>query len=296
MKFKSKMVLGMVALATSIGTLPAFAGFNQGHWVTFSGEPMFAIKGASHGLSPEKRAWVAQDNLDNALAVSPDKSPSAVSVVKVNGGYTVQVGGRYILTADAESAAMEGMSAEELAHAWAGSIKDRLANSSDAERYVATLRDEHALQANVSVTETDIVRSGEDGIPFRMAEGSLTMHPTLADQCILVLKKNVVLENGYLPERSVLTGVISKDGQGDYVTFTTATLPDGRAVTLTNVVASASFSTAAPHPVLTLNMPANELTGSREPALIGIGAQESNIAVIEERSNMVASTRSDIQM
>jgi len=293
---KTKGLMAMLAVTTLAGTLPAFAGFNQGHWVTFNGEPMFAIKGSAAGLAPERRAWIAQDKLDNALANMSDKSPSTVSVAKVNGGYTVQVGGKYILTADSQSAAMEGMSALELANAWAGAIRDRLANQADAERYVATLRDEHPLKANVSVTETDVVRSVDDGIPFRMAEGSLSMHPTLADNCILVLKKSVVLENGYLPERAVLTGVISKDGQGDYVTFTTATLPDGKTVALTNVVASTSYTTDAPHPVLTLNMPANELTGNREPAMVGVGAQESRVAVIEERSNMVATGSSDIQL
>jgi predicted component of type VI protein secretion system len=296
MKLKFKTLLGLVALTIGIGTLPANAGFNQGNWVTFSGEPMFQVKSGAAGLSAERRAWVAQDNLDNALAVNPSKSPSTVQVCKVNGGYTVQVGGKYILTADADSARMENMSALELANAWAGAIKDRLANRDDSQRYIATLRDEHALKANVSVTETDIVRSREEGIPFRMAEGTLTMSPDVADQCILVLKKNVVLQNGYLPERSILTGVISKDGQGEYVTFTQATTPAGHTVKLTNVVASAAFSTDAPHPVLTLNMPANPQTSSREPALVGVGAQESNIAVIEERNNMVAVTTDDLQM
>jgi len=298
MKFKSKVstLLGVVAVATLTATLPAHAGFNQGHFVTFQGEPLFAIKGGAYGMSPERRAWVTQDNLDNALALSSDKSPNAVAVAKVNGGYTVQVGGRYIITADAASAAMEGMNARELASAWASAIKDRLANAADTERYIATLRDEHALKANVSITETDLVRASSDGVPFKMAEGSLSMHPTLADHVVLVLRKNVAMENMILPQRSVLVGVLSKDANGEYVTFTTATLPDGRSVTLTNVVASGTFTTDAPHPVLTLNMPANELSGSREPALIGVGAQEGNVAVIEERSKMVATGETDVQM
>lgn len=300
MKFKLgtkvNALLGMVAVTTLVATLPASAGFNKGHYVTFHGEPLFAIKGGAYGMSPERRAWVAQDKLDNALATLADRSPSVVTVAKVNGGYTVQVGGHYILTADAVSAAMEGMSANELAHAWASSIRDRLANASDTERYVATLRDEHQLKANVSVTETDLIRASDEGLPFRMAEGSLSVHPTIADNVILVLKKNVSLENMLLPERSVLVGVLSKDINGQYVTFTTATTPDGRTVQLSNVVASTSFATDAPHPVLTLNMPANELTGSREPALVGVGAQESNVALIEERSRMVATGETDTQM
>lgn len=300
MKFKLgtkvNALLGLVAVSTVVATLPASAGFNKGHYVTFHGEPLFAIKGGAYGMSPERRAWVAQDKLDNALATLSDRSPSCVNVVKVNGGYTVHVGGHYILTADGASAAMEGMSANELAHAWASSIRDRLANAADTERYVATLRDEHALKANVTVTETDIVRAGDEGLPFRMAEGSLSVHPTIADNVILVLKKNVQLENVVLPERSVLVGVRAKDINGEYITFTTATMPDGSSVQLTNVVASTSFTTDAPHPVLTLSMPANELTGSREPALVGVGAQESNMAVIEERSKMVATGEGDTQM
>ncbi len=300
MKFKLgtkvSALLGMVAVSTLVATLPASAGFNQGHFVTFHGEPLFAIKGGAYGMSPERRAWVAQDKLDNALANISDRSPNAVTVAKVNGGYTVQVGGHYILTADAVSATMEGMSAQELATAWASAIRDRLANAADTERYVATLRDEHQLKANVSVTETDIVRASDEGLPFKMAEGSLSMHPTIADNVVLVLKKNVSLDNMMLPERSVLVGVLSKDVNGEYVTFTNATLPDGRTVQLTNVVAATSYATDAPHPVLTLNMPANELTGSREPALIGVGAQESNVAVIEERSKMVATGELDPNM
>lgn len=300
MKFKLgtkvSALLGMVAVSTLVATLPASAGFNQGHFVTFHGEPLFAIKGGAYGMSPERRAWVAQDKLDNALANISDRSPNAVTVAKVNGGYTVQVGGHYILTADAVSATMEGMSAQELATAWASAIRDRLANAADTERYVATLRDEHQLKANVSVTETDIVRATDEGLPFKMAEGSLSMHPTIADNVVLVLKKNVSLDNMMLPERSVLVGVLSKDVNGEYVTFTNATLPDGRTVQLTNVVAATSYATDAPHPVLTLNMPANELTGSREPALIGVGAQESNVAVIEERSKMVATGELDPNM
>lgn len=300
MKFKLgtkvSALLGMVAVSTLVATLPASAGFNKGHFVTFHGEPLFAIKGGAYGMSPERRAWVAQDKLDNALANISDRSPNAVTVAKVNGGYTVQVGGHYILTADAVSATMEGMSAQELATAWASAIRDRLANAADTDRYVATLRDEHQLKANVSVTETDIVRATDEGLPFKMAEGSLSMHPTIADNVVLVLKKNVALDNMILPERSVLVGVLSKDVNGEYVTFTTATLPDGRSVQLTNVVAATSYATDAPHPVLTLNMPANELTGSREPALIGVGAQESNVAVIEERSKMVATGELDPNM
>lgn len=293
---KMKPLLAMVAVATLAGTLPAFAGFSQGHYVTFHGEPLFAIKGGAAGMSPERRAWVAQDNLDNALATISDRSPETVTVARINSGYTVQVGGQYILTADRNSAAMEGMSAGELAHAWAGAIRDRLADSAETESYVATLRDEHALKTNVSVTETDMVRTSDAGTPFRMAEGSLSMHPELADNVLLVLRKSVVLENTTLPERAVLQGVISRDGRADFVSFSTATLPDGQVLALTNVVASSHFSTDAPHPVLTLNMPANEMTGSREPALIGVGAQEANIAVIEERSNMVATTTTEIQM
>lgn len=300
MKFKLgtkvSALLGLVAVTTLVTTLPASAGFSQGHFVTFQGEPMFAIKGGAYGLSPERRAWIAQDKLDNALANIADRSPNAVTVAKVNGGYTVQVGGHYILTADAVSATMENMSPQELATAWANAIRDRLANAAATDRYIATLRDEHQLKANVSVTETDIVRAGDEGLPFKMAEGSLSVHPTIANNVVLVLKKNVSLDNFTLPERSVLVGVRAKDINGEYITFTTATLPDGRTVALTNVVAQSSFTTDAPHPVLTLNIPANELTGSREPALIGVGAQESNVAVIEERSKMVATGEGDTPM
>lgn len=297
MRVTKKISLLLVAATVGLmGTAPAFAGMSEGRSVTFLGDPMFAISGAAGGMTAEKRAWVAQDNFDNALATASNKSPSAIQVCRENGAYTVRFDGRYLLTADAASASAAGMSALGLATSWADSMRAKLSDSDATQRYLATLRDDYKLKANVAVVESDIIRSGDDAIPFKLAEGSLSMDPEHPGQVLLVLDKAVVVaKDVVVPENAIMTGYLAKDSNGaDYISFTTATIPQGDTIMLKGVIAQTSFSTEAPHLVCTNDMPANELTGVREPARIGIGAQEGRIAVIQQESRMVAATEQDV--
>jgi hypothetical protein len=81
------------------------------------GSPIFSILAAAEEFSPEHRAWLAQDALDNALVSSPSKGPDAVSVGRVNGAICVLLGGHKVVCADRASARMEKMSPEQLADA-----------------------------------------------------------------------------------------------------------------------------------------------------------------------------------
>lgn len=295
---KSKKSL-LVAIAATVGLMavapgvfsPAMAGMSSGDFVTFLGEPMIAIKGDAGGMTAAHRAWVAQDNFDNALATAVNKSPSAVEVFRERNAYTVRLDGKYILSADAASALASGMSAKDLADFWAAAMREKLANAEATARYVASLRDEHPLKANVSVTENELVRAETGTLPFRMAEGSLSVDPDHQGQVLLVLDKAVTVQQGILPEKCVLYGSLLKRESGKpYIAFNTCQYPDGHTLVLKGVVAETYVHTDAPHLVCTQSIPANELTGAREPASIGIGAQEADIAVIEQESGMVAAT------
>ncbi len=290
---KSKVSL-LIALAATLGLMssPAMAGLSSGNYVTFMGQPMIAIEGNANGMSAEHRAWVAQDNFDNALANATNRSPDAVQVCRENGAYTVRLDGKYILSADGASAAAAGMTAKELAFAWAGAMKAKLADANATMAYVASLRDEHALKANVSITQNELL-GGENAVnlPFRMAEGSLAADPAHPGQVLLVLDKSVQVQQGLLPEDTKLMGYLAKKPDGKpCVSFNSAQLPNGKTMVLRGVVAETYVNTAPPHLVCSQDIPANELTGVREPARVGIGAQAGSTAIVEQDVGEVAVT------
>ncbi|HEY9714338.1 MAG TPA: hypothetical protein V6C72_12785, partial [Chroococcales cyanobacterium] len=136
---------GIIALSA---TLPVGA-FNQGNNVTLGGIPIFDIKCSAEGFSPDRRAWQAQDALDNALFLTKDAGPECVSVARQNGAYVLKLGGYYVATADGASAAEEKLTAEGLADKWANSLKDALSNPDRVAAYVATLKDPNKVEGDV---------------------------------------------------------------------------------------------------------------------------------------------------
>lgn len=286
-------VSGLVSIAAMIvgsSICPAFAGFNHGNQVTFSGDPMFSITGSAGGFSPEKRAWQAQDAMDNALANAASLSPDSVAVVRKNGAITLQVDGHYVTTADAASADSCGMSPSALADKWAGALKAKLSDSAGTEAYVATLRDPNALKGDIAVVDRSVnTLDTGSALPFRLAEGALVIDSQDADTVYLTLDRAVVVEDGELPAGAILTGIATRDDKGiKYVTFSSCKCSDGRIISLNNVVAESMFLTEAPHPVCSAVIPADPKTESRIPSLIGVGAVEARIAIIEARPATIA--------
>ncbi len=282
---RAPLLLSVAAALGMLTSSPAFAQFNQGDWVTFQNQPMFSIQGDASGLTSQHRAWLAQDNFDNALVRCSHITPDIVKVVKTNDAYTIHVGGYYVTTADAESAKLANLSAEGLANKWAGSIKDCLSHQAEVANYVAHLQKDHMLKANVEVVEHDVMAANNANLPFRLAEGTMVIDPNDETKVVAVLDRPIEVANLCLPKASSLKGVIITDSDGKYVRFEEALLPSGETVVLTDVVASRTFATEAPKPVVMENMPANQKSESMEPALIGIGAVESNVAVLQRRSD-----------
>jgi hypothetical protein len=295
---KMSMLLTIAAVAGFVSAGPAHAGFNQGESVTFRGEPMFAITGDAGGFTAQKRAWQAQDNFDNALVRSADKSPSAVAVVRENGANVLKLGGFYITTADAQSAAEAGMSSEALANSWAGSIKACLSREADVSAYVDSLKQNHPLKAGVEIVEKDIMVADYNQIPFRLAEGTLAVNKSDPFQVVAVLDRDVVLEGYSLPARTTMEGTIRnfRNNKDRFISFEKAYLPDGGVLVLKDVVAATCIATEAPKLVLSECIPADPKSESREPAFIGIGARKAEVAVLQARPDLVAAYRIDIEM
>lgn len=295
---KMSMFLTIAAVAGLVSAGPAFAGFNQGESVTFRGEPMFSITGDAGGFTAQKRAWQAQDNFDNALVRSADRSPGAVSVERENGAIVVKLGGYYITTADGQSAAEKGMSAESLANSWANSIKACLSRETDVAAYVDSLKQNHPLKAGVEVVEKDIMVADYNALPFRLAEGTLAVNKSDPFQVVAVLDRDVMLEGYSLPARTTMEGTIRnfRNNKDRFISFEKAYLPDGGVLVLKDVVAATCIATEAPKLVLSECIPADPKSESREPANIGIGARKAEVAVLQARPDLVAAYRVDLEM
>ncbi len=292
------MLLAVAATVSIWSAAPAFAQFNQGDAVTFQGAPMFAIQGDAGGFSSKKRAWQAQDNFDNALVRSADRSPNAVNVVKENGAFTVNLGGYYITTADANSAKLAGITAEALANSWAGAIKERLSSKEATDSYLDTLQQNHPLKAGVEIVEKDVMVSDFNQLPFRLAEGTLSVSTSDPFMVVALLDRQVALDNFVLPEGTILNGTIKnfRNNNARFIKFDKATLPDGSVLVLQDVVAATVITSEVPKLVITESIPADPKSESREPATVGIGAQKAEIAVLQARPDLVAEYKVDIPL
>ncbi len=292
------MLLAVAATVSICISLPAFAQFNQGDTVTFQGQPMFAIQGDAGGFSSQKRAWQAQDNFDNALVRSADRSPNAVTVMKINNAFTLCLGGIYITTADSNSARISGKTPEALAYSWADAIKARLSDRDAMQAYLATLQQNHPLKAGVEIVEKDVMVSDYNQLPFRLAEGSLSVSKNDPYEVAALLDRQVALDNCVLPEGTVLSGKIVsfRNNQSRFIRFNKAILPDGSVLVLQDVVAATVITSEAPKLVITESIPADSISESREPATVGIGAEKAEIAVLQARPDLVAAFKADIPL
>lgn len=274
MKLRLNGIKVLVAVAAlSMVSTPAFAGFAQGNNVTMGGTPVFAIAGSAEGFSPDHRAWITQDRLDNALVLSFDKSASAVQVEKRNGAWTVTLGGRAIATADANSANLEGKTAQELANSWAEGVKAFLADSSKTTAYVAELTGANPINANVAILERRIYAPAGTLLPvaFTTALNSETMKA--GDLVQGTLTQDVAFGNFVLPAGATVIGAVQETNPGEFtIAFNTLRLSSGTQVPIAASL-SGEFLTAThgPHAVCTLSMPAGNNIPCRTPATLGIG-------------------------
>lgn len=275
-------VLGkqLVVVASAIGLMssaPAWAGFSQGNAVTLGGNPVFTIAGSAEGLSPDHRAWISQDRLDNALVLSADKSPSAVTV----SGDSVFLGGRLVATADSNTAALENTSPNALANRWADGIRSFLSDSAKTQSYVAELTGKNPINAQVAVLERRIYAPPGTMLPvvFSTAINSETMKA--GDKIEGTLSQDVAFGNYILPSGSTVIGLVTEDQPGRLgITFNTLRLASGTLIPIAaNLTGQYIGGSLAPHPVATEELPYGTKlttlgvihTNCRMPATIGIG-------------------------
>lgn len=280
MKLNKVLVLSAL-MALSI--VPARAGFNEGCTVTLGGQPIFTITRPANGFSAEHRAWISQDRLDNALFLSADHSPSAVTVERINGAWCVMVGGRCAATAD---------SGEATALQWADKIKGFLSDSSRAESYIANLKRPNQLGADIAIVERKLYAPAGTTLPIKITTKLDSRTAVIGERVEGIITKDVPIGNYVVPMNSVVLGELVETRPGTLaISVNTLRTPSGTIIPISaKVVDSYVIATAGPHPVCTLAIPADPYRMVRMPATIGVGAVGSpgqTQLVLERTDNRV---------
>ena len=273
----------LVIAVSAIGMLasPAWAGFAQGNNVTMGGQPVFSIAGSAGGFSPDHRAWLTQDALDNALVLAYDKSPAAVSVGRENGAIVVRLDGRRVATADENSANLEGMSAQALADKWASGIKNFLTDSSRTTAYVGELTGRNPINAQVAVIERRLYAPPGTVLPIAFATQISSETIKVGDSIEGTLTQDVAFGNYVIPAGAKVVGLVNESAPGDYtIALNTLITPNGTQLPIVATVTGEMLSGAlGPHLVATEGIPYGVRpvyqgmveTACRIPAQIGIG-------------------------
>lgn len=272
----NKLMVAASALSL-LSAAPAWAGFAQGNSVTLGGQPVFTISASAHGFSPDHRAWITQDRLDNALVLAGNKGASAVTV----SGEHVYLDGRLIATADKHSANLDGTSPNALAQKWADGIRSFLSDSARTSAYVAELTGANPINAQVAILERRIYAPPGTVLPVAFTTAISSETVKAGDRVEGTLTKEVAFGQYMIPAGSGVIGVVSEDQPGHFsIAFNTLRTPNGTLLPIVANLSGAFMSDSfGPHPVATEKMPYGiELVyqGSREtacrlPATIGIG-------------------------
>jgi hypothetical protein len=278
--YVSKTLLLSVAACTLIAAAPAFAGFAQGNQVTMGGQPVFSIGGRAEGFSPDHRAWLAQDKLDNALVVAGDRSPSAVTVTFENGACVVKLDGKLVATADGESARLAGLRVHALAEQWAQGIRGFLSDTSKTDAYLAQLTGQNPINANLAFAERRLFAPPGTVLPvcFGVQLGANCLLP---GQCIEgTVMQDVAIGNYMVPAKTLVEGKVVPAGLRNVsIAFTTLKSPGGTQIPINAVLTGPLSAAAMPTLVATIDMPYGDYpryqgyteTNARVPAQIGIG-------------------------
>jgi hypothetical protein len=274
----SKIVKTAVASAgiIALSTLAPVGAFNQGNTVTMGGIPIFEINASAEGFSPERRAWQAQDALDNAMYLSSNPGPECVSVSHQNGSYVLRLAGHYIATADGASAAAEGMSSAALANKWSCALKEALSNPERTTAYISTLKDPNKVEGEF-IAERKIFAPEGTVLPVAFDQNLNGAQMFVGEKVSGRIVANVPVGSYFIPADSVVIGSVQQCQSGSYsIKMETLRTPNGTEMPIAAVVSDRIYTRAvAPHQVATIGIPANSTTNTRVPAQIGIGAGQS---------------------
>ncbi len=303
----------LTVAACAIGLLsaaPAWAGFAQGNAVTMGGQPVFSIAGSYKGYSPDHRAWLTQDALDNSLVLANDKSASAVKTgTHINGAVVVTLDGQIVASADHHSAALEGMSPKALADRWADGIRAFLADPKQTLSYVAELTNKNPINAQIALMERRIYAPPGTVLPvcFATALSSETLTPGCKVEGKLI--KDVPFGQYCVPAGSCVMGVVVEDTPGKFgIFFNTLRTPSGKLLPIAaNLAGPLVASGISPHPVATEDLPyevrlvyqGTRETVCRQSATIGIGTLGGGPGerlVLRRGTNLVIAPRKPIAL
>jgi hypothetical protein len=106
--------------------------------VRLAGVPVFTLQSGA-GSTISQRADTIQNNLDNALVASQDRSPSAVGITYVKGVPVITLGGYQVVTLDQSDATAAHGTPADVAQKWSDGIKRSLSNPQSVASYVSQL-------------------------------------------------------------------------------------------------------------------------------------------------------------
>ena len=136
--------------------------------VRIAGQTVFSIPVGASALSSE----TVQNNLDNALVASKDKSAAAVSIVYAKGMPVVTLGGYQVATIDSAAAEAAGTTPAKLAGKWADAIRANLSDQSSINSYVAQLSGGPGGSAAPPIAQAPQAQAMENGggAPYQPAQ------------------------------------------------------------------------------------------------------------------------------
>jgi len=135
---KTKVAIGVASAFTIqllISTPNAFAAEGD---VRIAGVPVFTLHSGA-GSTISQRTETIQNNLDNALVATKDRSPSAVGITYVKGVPVITLGGYQVVTLDQSDATAAHGTPADVAQKWSDGIKHSLSNSTSVASYVNQL-------------------------------------------------------------------------------------------------------------------------------------------------------------
>jgi hypothetical protein len=275
---KSANMIAMAATLFLTGSQAAFAGFPLGNAVTMGGKPVFTISSGASGYTPQHRAQLAQDNLDNALATAPACSPDLVTSERINGAPVVLLNGHLVITADEASAAAEGMSADQLASKWAEGIKSFLADKQRGQNYRETLIGFHPIEASTVYVERRLYVPGGTSLPVVFDSSLSSESLTPGQDVAATVSRSVIIGDQFMiPAGSTVSGKALENQRHEVtIVLTDLKTPTGTETPIDAFLAKTFILVSdKPHPVCTLSMPAGTTTDGRVPAMVAIGASEN---------------------
>jgi hypothetical protein len=174
------------------------------------GDP-FNIRANAAGMTADERAAIIQRNLDQALASANNLSPDAVAVGMMNRNPVILFDGKYVATADGNSAARLNLTQMQLADEWAKALQQFVTKYSvEKERRLSSMR---ATVKTAEFTREDVAVLPRDmTLPIALKTRIVPKTSCFGDRIEAVLTTDVPIGPSfktYLPKGTLLLGELA---------------------------------------------------------------------------------------